>query len=355
MGFRMNGFRLFLATLFLLAVGLCGSQVDARAASCAQEPFLRSESGRFPVTVTFVNRTKDDVRLWWLDYTGQRKLYATLKPGSIERRPTFYTHPWIVTTAKNGECLLAIESDFFPSLVRIGPPDAPVEPSWEHAYVFLDGLEGRMDNPAIAKALSALNERRPVVIHLHGCSNHFANVTAKPDSDFVQGRLYRDAGFITIMPDSFAREGRIANCPGDSFPEFDRYRQEEIRYALDRLRSVNWAAMGMLVLSGQREGGYASARWKGAEFRAAIIAGWNCNDSGILLPPSVSVLIIESSVDPEYKIGKSCALELRRHGALSQIIDTRRVEPSSLVDEQVQSAVLQFLHAIGSSPTERVP
>jgi len=68
MGFRMNGFRLFLATLFLLAVGLCGSQVGARAASCAQEPFLRSESGRFLVTVTFVNRTNDDVRLWWLDY-----------------------------------------------------------------------------------------------------------------------------------------------------------------------------------------------------------------------------------------------------------------------------------------------
>lgn len=46
------------------------------------------------VTLTFENRSAEEVDVFWLDYAGKPVLYRTLDPGESARQETFETHPW---------------------------------------------------------------------------------------------------------------------------------------------------------------------------------------------------------------------------------------------------------------------
>jgi hypothetical protein len=50
------------------------------------------------------------VRLYWLDYSGKRKLYATIKQGAQYTQQTFDSHPWVVTDADD-KCLAVLVPD----------------------------------------------------------------------------------------------------------------------------------------------------------------------------------------------------------------------------------------------------
>jgi len=65
--------------------------------SCRKEGGLKSVEGRQQTTVTFRNSHGSSVRIYWLDYGGDRRLYATIDDGESYTQPTFVTHPWIVT------------------------------------------------------------------------------------------------------------------------------------------------------------------------------------------------------------------------------------------------------------------
>jgi len=64
--------------------------------SCRKEGGLKSIEGAKPTKVTFRNSHHTSVRLYWLDYGGERKLYATIGDGDSYTQPTFVTHPWVV-------------------------------------------------------------------------------------------------------------------------------------------------------------------------------------------------------------------------------------------------------------------
>ena len=66
---------------------------------CADEGQIKSMNSRQPAVVTFANDHGSPVRMYWLDYSGQRKLYFTLKPGKSRTESTFFTHPWMFTDA----------------------------------------------------------------------------------------------------------------------------------------------------------------------------------------------------------------------------------------------------------------
>jgi dipeptidyl aminopeptidase/acylaminoacyl peptidase len=51
-------------------------------------------------SIRFVNRTPVDVRIEWLDYEGNRKLYTTLKPEAEHKQHTFAGHVWVATDTK---------------------------------------------------------------------------------------------------------------------------------------------------------------------------------------------------------------------------------------------------------------
>jgi dipeptidyl-peptidase-4 len=50
-------------------------------------------------SITFVNRTKGDVEVYWLDSGGNRRRYATVLAGQRHEQHTFAGHAWLVTDA----------------------------------------------------------------------------------------------------------------------------------------------------------------------------------------------------------------------------------------------------------------
>lgn len=47
--------------------------------------------------VTFVNRSTQTIRIYWLNYVGSRVLYKTLDPGGQFLVFTYLHHPWLIT------------------------------------------------------------------------------------------------------------------------------------------------------------------------------------------------------------------------------------------------------------------
>jgi von Hippel-Lindau disease tumor supressor len=80
------------------------SETSASDASCEKESTLRSKEGVDPVEFTLINRSKNTIVLYWLDYEGKRVKYEEIAPGLQVKQPTYLTHPWVVTDTK-GRCL----------------------------------------------------------------------------------------------------------------------------------------------------------------------------------------------------------------------------------------------------------
>jgi hypothetical protein len=65
--------------------------------SDGKEKDLKSENGDVKTRITFVNRSKQPVKAYWLDYSGERVFYKELKPSESYSLDTFVTHPWLIT------------------------------------------------------------------------------------------------------------------------------------------------------------------------------------------------------------------------------------------------------------------
>jgi dipeptidyl aminopeptidase/acylaminoacyl peptidase len=60
-------------------------------------------------SITFLNRTQDDVVTCWMTEDGERRRYATIKPGKSFQQHTFAGHVWLVTDPK-GNTLAVFEA-----------------------------------------------------------------------------------------------------------------------------------------------------------------------------------------------------------------------------------------------------
>lgn len=83
----------------------------------------RSTSGSVDTSLTFVNATKGEVDLFWLDEQGQRRSYGKLAPGREHEQHTFAGHVW-VAVARDGSTAGTFQASEAPSRVEIG--GAPV-------------------------------------------------------------------------------------------------------------------------------------------------------------------------------------------------------------------------------------
>jgi hypothetical protein len=52
--------------------------------------------GQVRTNIEFVNRTAGTVKVYWLDYSGKRVYYSTLKADTSYVQATWATHPWVV-------------------------------------------------------------------------------------------------------------------------------------------------------------------------------------------------------------------------------------------------------------------
>ena len=77
---------------------------------CSQEAALKSIDSRNLTAIRFVNETAGTVKIYWLDYEGQRVPYAVLPAGRFYRQSTYVTHPWVVTD-ESDQCLAIFLTD----------------------------------------------------------------------------------------------------------------------------------------------------------------------------------------------------------------------------------------------------
>ena len=104
-----------------------------------------SRSGGEDTTLTFVNRTKAEVKIYWLSTEGQRMEYGTLKPEERREQHTYVGHDWLITQkdgtplvvfeAQQGAMLAAIEGKVTPQSAPNPEKMIPVEPKIGRAHV----------------------------------------------------------------------------------------------------------------------------------------------------------------------------------------------------------------------------
>lgn len=73
-------------------------------AGCPAPGSVRSLDSNRPAVIQFANSTGRTLKIYWLDFEGQRKFYRELKTGQDYRQPTFLTHPWIAVDS-TGKCV----------------------------------------------------------------------------------------------------------------------------------------------------------------------------------------------------------------------------------------------------------
>lgn len=142
------------------------------------------------------------------------------------------------------------------------------------------------------------DRKHSVLLFLHGCAGLNAHHVA-------WAKFIADLGFVVILPDSMARPARPANCtngkPTWAFPEFAKYRQQEITYALKQVLDSEWADKNNIFLMGHSEGGIAAAQSPHREFAGVIISAWTCSNShpnpkvilpGIFSPKDLPILVV---------------------------------------------------------------
>ena len=50
-----------------------------------------------PTSIRFENKSGKTVKIYWLDYSGNRKLYKVLEKDQVHFQQTYVTHPWLIT------------------------------------------------------------------------------------------------------------------------------------------------------------------------------------------------------------------------------------------------------------------
>jgi len=178
--------------------------------------------------------------------------------------------------------------------------------TWAEAQVYVryeteDLTYGIIGGPIsagyIAKLLDrfARTEPQPVIIHLHGCgrSDGLSDIQS-------EGRGMAELGFIVVAPDSFARPGRPESCdprkaerfPGAPYALLQRYRQEELRYALAQVLAAPWADRNHIFVSGFDEGADAVLAFRDPAVLGRIAIGAPCRFEPLLDPKLPTLLVI---------------------------------------------------------------
>jgi len=68
---------------------------------CDQFPGVRSTAALDSVNITFVNNSKRELHINWIDYDGSEVSYFDLADGASVDVPTYLTHVWIVRLTNN--------------------------------------------------------------------------------------------------------------------------------------------------------------------------------------------------------------------------------------------------------------
>ncbi len=101
-----------------ILVGINSKIADAGAAKCIAESISKSTSGKLTTEITFDNQLKKPVKIYWLNYSGERVFYRQLQSKESYTQQTYVTHPWVVTDVGDA-CLGVYYPDSKPRVVKL--------------------------------------------------------------------------------------------------------------------------------------------------------------------------------------------------------------------------------------------
>lgn len=87
-------------SLLLLGLLLCQPIVLAQS-KLKEERGKSSAVSAVEALVTFDNQSSHAVKIYWINFSGDRVLYKTLSPSEKYTQSTFLTHPWVVTDSED--------------------------------------------------------------------------------------------------------------------------------------------------------------------------------------------------------------------------------------------------------------
>ena len=240
-----------------------------------------------------IPQSMGDAYLWFTLAASQGLVWGRSRRDEIARKMTAeqiaeaekLVEAWEPDPASCEELAISIPADS-PQVIAAAIKE--VQRTWNRAVVafVLNGVGtlGRMNAPHVQEKLVKFppGVKLPTIIFIHGC-NGFAG----QESFF--GKLAR-WGFAVIVPDSFARTGRVATCgSGMARP----LRQEEIRYAVAQARLSPWVDADNLILMGHSEGGDVVTNFGGDGFKARVVSGTGC----VGVSDSSPLLVVNSAGD----------------------------------------------------------
>ncbi len=223
-------------------------------------------------------------------------------------------------------------------LAEPGPAD--VSRSWEGAVVYVP-------DKAFPTSVDALPTEvaHPVVLFLHGCAGI-------KQGEKAWAYFLKNAGYLVVLPDSFARERPPSCDPATKrfglFRGALAFRRDEIRFALEQLERAAWADRRNIFLMGHSQGGVLAALADFPALRGVVISGWPCVGTdgtvdGIRVPPQTPLLVLNHQQDPwyGYAAGRRCSeFFADRREARETILDGTGHDT---FDATAREAVLDFL------------
>jgi len=115
----MIGLLLLVSVVFLLSSpGL----VRAEKKHEAEEKGVKSLNSDLSTSIAFTNKSGKTIKVYWLDFEGNRKLYQTLDDDESCEQQTYVSHPWVITD-KNDDAWYVFYPDAQPRTIEIVAPE----------------------------------------------------------------------------------------------------------------------------------------------------------------------------------------------------------------------------------------
>lgn len=222
--------------------------------------------------------------------------------------------------------------------------------TWDAAQVWLPGTVTAVS----VDALEGAEVPRGVVLYAHGCDGPSRITT-------TTARFLANAGYLVVAPDSFAREDKPVSCDaaqsrGGLHRAVLGWRQDEMRFALERLRGIVALEDAPIILMGHSEGALTTATLTAPAVALRIIEGWTCHAGwpeyrGLNVPVGQPVLALLGEDDPWFRLPVlhgDCGAFMQGDAQVSQVYR----KPGYLAgkhwlsaDRDVQTMILEFIAA----------
>jgi dienelactone hydrolase len=235
--------------------------------------------------------------------------------------------------------------------------ETELDRTWRNAMIFAPASNSSgYERLEIAALDTYLAERKPrptaLILYAHGCDG-LSEISKET------GRFLARAGYLLVAPDSFARMTKPMSCDptrriGGLHRDVLRWRQDELRYADDRLATIAGLRDVPVVLMGHSEGAIAVATVTNAPAVARIVEGWTCHAGwpeyqGSAAPLVQPVLALVGESDPWFEapvLHGDCGAYLkgpRQRSVVYRAPDYRAGKHWLSSDRAAQVTILDFL------------